>query len=404
MIVDPRRKDAHMSAVRKLILVDPNDRSRAELLEQIRSLGSIVVVETLKSYDGVPDAVRRIEFDILLIVLDSDLELGLEAARLVRSADPVAAILPACHNPDGPTILKALRVGAHEFLPLPSDPEEILGSIDRLLHEDTGSEGSSKLIAVTGASGGIGTSTVAVNLACTLAKAPGRSVALVDLDLILGTVDTMLDIVPDQTLVDVVTDAQRLDPTLLRRAMTRHESGAHILPGPSAMKDAARVEPEALRHVLELLKQSYSFVVVDTSKAFQATDFVAFDLAETIFLITQLDLCSLRNSARLIQLLKECEDMVSRAQVIVNRVGSDLNAISLKKAEETLGLKLKWQIPNASNLFGPARLKGVPIEVEGAGSRADRAFREIAQSFAPIHTPGGSKPKRKLARIATLFT
>ena len=127
---------------------------------------------------------------------------------------------------------------------------------------------------------------------------------LADFDLVLGSVDACLDIIPDNSSAGRRPELDRLDLTLLKRSLTRHSSGLYVLPHPVAMEDAAKIDPEALRRVLGLLKAAFPTVVIDTSKGLQSSDFVAFEMADVILVVVQLDLTCLRNTARLLHLFR----------------------------------------------------------------------------------------------------
>ena len=214
---------------------------------------------------------------------------------------------------------------AREFLPLPTEPSELLESLKRLIrpraetHSEPGATAGPRSSRSPAPPGGIGCTTLAVNLATTLAKASSQEAILVDFDLMLGSVDACLDIIPDQTLQGVVQNIDRLDLTLLKRSMTRHSSGLYVLPHPVAMEDAAKIDPEALRRLLDMLKAAFPTVIIDTSKGLQSADFVAFEMADVILVVLQLDLTCLRNTARLLQLFQQFEGFTERVQLVVNR-------------------------------------------------------------------------------------
>ena len=140
---------------------------------------------------------------------------------------------------DGSLILQAMRAGAKEFLTQPVRIEDLLapwgGSASVASAAARSRPRGSQVIAVAGATGGVGTTSLAVNLGCVLAKDDRNSVALVDLDLCLGDADVFLDTIPDYTLVDVAQNVTRLDFTLLKRSLTKHSSGLY----PAAAAGAA---------------------------------------------------------------------------------------------------------------------------------------------------------------------
>ena len=125
------------------------------------------------------------------------------------------------------------------------------------------------MIAVCGATGGVGTTSLAVNLGCALAANAKNSVCLVDLDLSLGDADVFLDTIPDYTLVDVAQNVTRLDFTLLKRSLTKHSSGLFLLPRPVQLEDAAHVTPEDLQRMIGLLKATFTHLILDLVEGLQ---------------------------------------------------------------------------------------------------------------------------------------
>ena len=178
--------------------------------------------------------------------------------------------------------------------------------------------------------------------------------------------------------------------------MTRHPSGLYMLPHPTAMEDSAKLDPDALRRVLMMLKAAFPTVIIDTSKGLQSSDFLAFEMADVILMVVQLDLTCLRNTARLLHLFHQFEGLTERVRLIINRVGSHESEISLKKAEETLRMPISWHIPNATKVFHAARAKGVPIDTVAPGSRAHQSILEIARTLRPFPVPEEAKPRRGL--------
>ena len=253
-----------------------------------------------------------------------------------------------------------------------------------------------QIITVTGAAGGVGCTSLAVNLATSLAANREHETLLLDFDLMFGSVDACLDIIPDHTLATVVQNFDRLDLTLLKRSLIRHASGLYVLPHPVALEDAAKIEPDTLKRLLGLLRAAFPSLVIDTSKGLQSADFVAFEMADVILMVIVLDLTCLRNTARLLNLFHQFEGMAERVKLVVNRAGSVESEISLKKAEETLKMPISWQIPVATKPFQNARIRGVPLGEVAAGTRPHQAILEIAQALRPDPSSESVKPRKGL--------
>ena len=168
------------------------------------------------------------------------------------------------------------------------------------------------VIAVTGATGGVGTTSLAVNLGCALAADKDNSVVLVDLDLCLGDADVFLDTIPEYTLSDVAQNVARLDLTLLKRSLTKHDTGLYLLPRPVQLEDARLITPDDLTRVIGLLEGHVHALIIDTSKSFNALDMLALSQADEVLLVTQLDLPCLRNVVRLMMSFKDTASSTRR--------------------------------------------------------------------------------------------
>lgn len=393
-----------MTGTIRTLLIDPREETRGELLGLLAGLGKLRLLEPCASYESAARALAERAPGVVVVVLDADPAEALGVLEAALKADPSAAVLPASRARDSDLILRAMRAGAREFLTLPAGLSELEGAIERLLPKGgpaTPAAGKgAQILAIAGATGGVGCTTLAVNLATALARREGHSAVLADFDLLNGSVDASLDLVPDHTLLDVSQNIERLDQTLLTRSLTRHASGLLILPPPAALQDVARIEPEALRRVLDMLKAGFDSVVIDTSKGLQASDFVAFEEATAILLIVQLDLICLRNSARLLDLFRQYEGLIDKVRVVVNRLGSSDSEVGIKKAEQALGRPIAFRVPNAFKVFDAARSRGVTLEEEAAGCRAHKALQEMAQAFLP---PPAEPARPRRGRFAAFF-
>jgi pilus assembly protein CpaE len=386
----------------QVLLVDPIDESRQALQKLLGGIPNLWISEVCPAYNVAAKRVAEVVPTLVIVNIDEDPAKAVNLISTINQNNPGVAILPASSVRDSSMILRVVRAGAREFLTLPTTADDLTATMKRLIHRREDTPGAPpvpkgpQVIAVTGAAGGVGCTTLAVNLASILAKASPDEVVLADFDLMLGSVDACLDVVSDHTIQGVVQNIDRLDLTLLKRSMTRHPSGLYVLPHPVTMEEAAKLDPEALRRVLVLLKAAFPTVVLDTSKGLQSSDFVAFETADVILVSMQLDLTCLRNTARLLQLFLQFEGFTEKVRLVANRVDSQESEISLKKAEETLRMSVSWQVPNSTKSVHAARAKGVPIDVVAPGSRVHLSMMEIAKGLRPAPSAEPSKPRRGL--------
>jgi pilus assembly protein CpaE len=407
-----------MTNVLRLAIVDPHDSSRESLKAMLLGMDVVWLEAECSRYEFFADVVGQTHPDVGVVVLENDAEKGLRLIEELQRTAPACSILVVSNSSDGQIILKAMRAGAKEFLAQPVRFEDLVVSIERIGNQRHGSgEGKTRgstVIAVCGSTGGVGTTGLAVNLGCTLAQKPAHTVALVDMDLALGDADVFLDTIPDYTLVDVAQNISRLDFTLLKRSLTRHSTGLYLLPRPIQLQDTTLITPDDLHRVIGLLKATFSHLIFDLSKSYNPIDMVAMQAAEHILLVTQLDLPCLRNVVRLLASLDEIEGLKEKVKVVVNRVGLESGQISMKKAQETIGRDIYWQVPNDYRVMSEIRNNGIPLHEVAprsgiaqsilgladalGGTRASESEEAVAAPTASrwlSFWPARSKPKTK---------
>jgi len=276
-----------------------------------------------------------------------------------------------------------------------------------------GSKVESKVIAVLGSRGGVGCTSIAVNLGACLAQDPSHNAALIDLDLALGDADIAVEVtgVENISIADLARNIERLDMNFLRRAMAKHEdTGLAILPHPLEISEMAVIHEGHVERILNLLRMSYSHLILDLSKCLQPTDLMGLRMADVIMLVAQLELSSLRNVVRLIHWIGQFEEsLAEKIRVVLNRVGSESEeGISLKKAEEVVGKPIFWQIPNDSRAVIAARVAGQPLIRHNPRSRAQVAIQSLAlalagKSVAPAPQPQADSKSSKSKSIFGMF-
>ena len=354
-----------MSNVLRLAIVDPNDHSREKMKSMLLGMDIVWLDAECSRYEFFADVVEQSNPDAVMICMDGGPDRAIALMEKIRSSAPDCLIFAVSSSTDGQMILKSIRAGAREFLPLPIDVEEMHNALQRALQSKYGSGDNRargcKVIAVAGATGGVGCTSIAVNIGCNLARKPENSVALVDLDLALGDADVFLDSIPDYSLVDVTENVSRLDFQLLRKSLSKHSSGLYLLPRPVQLQDLDLINPDSLRRVFGLLRASFSHVVIDMSKSFSHVDLTALEMSNEIVMMVQLDLPCLRNMVRLLMSLQQMESIRDKIKVVVNRAGLESGQISLKKAKETIGREVFFQIPNDYRTMVEMRNNGQPL-------------------------------------------
>ncbi len=389
--------------MQRVAIVDPLDATREPLRNLLLGVDSVWLEAECARYEFFFDVINQSTPDAVIVALDADKTKALQLIAQLASEYPDMPILAV--SSDDRAILQAMQRGAKFFLNQPVVLEELLTALRRLPEPGGGGGGGGdprtggsdqgtrkrpvqqgcQVLAVLGSRGGIGCTSLAVNLGCTLAQDRGNSVALVDLDLALGDADVALDLIPDTTLADVALNIERLDMNFLRRALVTHEAtGLSLLAHPMQMQDIGLIHEDHLQRLLNLLRASYTHLILDLSKGLTPTDLTALRIADTILLVAQLELSSLRNVVRMLLTLGTEEGLGDKVKVIMNRVGADYQEgdISLEKAEETIGKPIFWQIPNDSKAMIGSRNAGVPLIQHAPKSKVQQSLVGLAAALS----------------------
>lgn len=380
-----------MKDVQRIAIVDPSDSTREPLRNILLGVEAVWLEAECSRYEFFIDVARQSCPDAVVIALDSDHQKALQLIQQLTIEFPHMPILAVSARGDGQSILQALRAGAKEFLTAPVVLEELLLALQRLRANrpagDTSNpingatRGESLVVSVVGSKGGVGCTSLAVNVACNMAQDQKQNVALVDLDLALGDADVALDLIPDYTLADVAVNVDRLDMQFLRRSLCKHESGLSLLPHPVQMEDISLIHEEHLGRVIGLLRASYSHLVFDLSKRFTPTDLTAMRMSDVILLVAQLELTSLRNVVRMLHTMDKEDGLGDKVRVVMNRVGGDDGDITLEKAQETIGKPIYWQVPNDFKAMLGARNSGVPLLTHAPRTKVHQSLVGLANAL-----------------------
>ncbi len=389
-----------MKNILRAAIVDPNDLSRSAIKRLLLGIDTVWLEAECSHYDFFTDVVTQTQPDLAIVSLDADSEKALELVHRITSQLPECHVLVVSSSQEGSLILRAIRNGAREFLSYPIQIEEFLGALERIQHSQAGrSKAQTKpcqVMTVAGAGGGVGCTALAVNLACSFArKSEENHVVVVDLDLALGDADVWLDIVPDYTIQDVAENIERLDYSLLKRSLSKHETGVCLLPRPIQLDTRPSLSSEQLRRVLAMLKATFTHLIIDISKTYNPLDWTVIEASDLVLLITQLDLPCLRNVVRLVQLFEQHEGLLDKLRVIVNRMGLEDSEISLNKAAETIGREIMWQVPNDYATMVASRNNGIPLLKYAPRAKVTRSIDELAHALDPSEQAEGEQAEAK---------
>jgi pilus assembly protein CpaE len=300
---------------------------------------------------------------------------------------------------------EALESDVSDVLLLPQLTENVVFAIRKASHagrklQAQGGHGRrGRIVTVFSPKGGTGKTSVATNLAAALAKHQGKRTLLLDLDLQFGDAAIMLGLEPDKTIYDLVVAPGELDSEKLAGYTTRHACGLDILPAPLRPEDAELVTEAKLGRLLEVARDSYDVIVVDTSPFFHGPMLATLDRTDELLMLCGLDVPTLKNVRLSLQTLDLLSFPTARIRFVLNRANSKVG-MSKKEVEGALDMKVAYEMP--SDRAVPVSVnRGNPAVLGDAGSEFAGAVKRLAQGLAkPEPAAAGKKAKRGLFSLA----
>lgn len=307
--------------------------------------------------------------DILLLELDElrPQQTFNHICTLLKTSPELEVFLTASRT-DPQVLLDAFRHGVKEFLPQPLTRQEVEPALARFEERLKGKTAGAaveagRVICVFGARGGVGTSTVATNVAISVKLARQReSVAIADLDMHGGDLGLLLDLRATQGLKHLSEDVSRLDDTIIKSTMVTHASGVHFLASGYEGCDEAEPKPGSAMRVIGLLRSLYQHVVVDCGHVLDPVVREAVDCADRVVLVTTLSLPAIRRAKRWLEALRASRYPTSKVVVVINRYSNDHKAL-LDETERMLDLKVSGLIPNDYATANEAVNHGQPLSI-----------------------------------------
>ncbi len=370
-----------------LAIIDSDATARESIEATLKPFSDAVAI--VGAADNFSAGLRLIEkHSPNLVMLEvSDIQRGMQEVQHITSKFPRTSVIVSSSEKSSDWILSLMRAGAVEYMLRPLTQEELklaLQKVGRFIFSKAGAEAPrGRIISVYYPTGGMGTTTVAVNLAASLAS-EGTKVALVDLNLYSGDVGTFLDVNPTYTLSSVTSNIERLDANFLMSVMTRHSSGPFVLTEPNEVDDAISITPEQVNRILTFLRGVFTYVVVDCGGPLAGCNMAIFESSDLILFTTALSLPALKNSKRYLSAMERKGLRKDRLKLVVNRYLPKAD-IQVKDAEKVLGHTVFQTIPNDYVDVVNSINKGMPVVKLSPGSSVSKAVASLAELVAKQH-------------------
>jgi pilus assembly protein CpaE len=387
----------------RVIIVDDVAETRENVKKLLQFESDIDVVATARTGKEAIQVTQEMSPDVVLMDINMPDMDGIAATETIRQRMPFVQVVVLSVQGDQNYMRRAMLVGARDFLTKPPMPDELVAAIRRagkMAHEErsksshafvaapssggqpviSGRSSHGKLIMVYSPKGGTGCTTIAVNLAMALHNEETRAV-IVDANLQFGDVALFLNEQGKNTVLDLASRAEELDPEIVEEVMIKHAaSGIHVLASPSRPEHGEQVNAEQFSKLLRYLRQLYGYVVVDTSTYLNDVVLGVLDLADSIVLVTTQDIPSIKNDRLFLDLMLNLSVPLDKVAFVMNKFDKRI-AITAEKVGENLKQEVMAVIPLDERTVIPAVNRGVPFMLDNKTQPAARGIYTLAEAL-----------------------
>ncbi|WP_270886489.1 AAA family ATPase [Pedococcus sp. 5OH_020] len=331
---------------------------------------------------------------LMVIGPDIDMQSACDLSELARVERPELGVILLRRRVDVAVLGQALRAGIREVLTA-DDLTGLAEGVRRSLelsakvagHVTEGGTAEGRIVTVFSAKGGVGKTTFSTNLGAYLAS-QGSKVLLMDLDLAFGDVAISLQLLPQNSMSDLIAMGGHVDAQGLSSIVTKHESGLDVAAAPSEPSDADRIPGALVGEALRVARRHYDYVVVDTPPAFTEHVLAAFDVSDLLILIATLDIPAVKNLRLSLDTLDLLGNPRESRVVVLNR--SDAK-VGLRSEDVVAAIRQDIAVMVPSSPAVPASInRGVPIVLDEPKHPVSGALRELADRFVKVQANSGA--------------
>lgn len=342
-----------MSNAFTILIVGADPKLSAEIESALESLDEVRgVVYSIPEPRQAIEAARSRAPELVILEMTADLSALAAFANELGIISPDTTLAGAFRDdvfgndvPESTYLIEALHAGVKDFLHRPVSMTELRSLIARLSRPTVREESTGTIVSFVSNKGGVGKSTLSVNVACGLAKRHPDRVLLIDASLQMGVCASMLDLEPRTSLTDAVQERHRLDATLLRRLAVRHPCGLHLLAAPANAVDAAEVDDDVMSRILTLARRSYDYVIVDTFPMFDRVIVAILDMSDRTYVVTEAGVPVLQGGVKLVQLLNRIGFPDDRLKIVLSRHLKIAGGLTPAEVSRRLGRTIDHVIP-----------------------------------------------------------
>jgi len=384
----------------KVLIVDDIPETREHLSKLLSFEREVDVVGTAASGEEAIRLAMELRPDVIVMDINMPEMDGIAAAEIISQRLPTSPIIMMSVHGEAEHLKRAMLAGAREFLVKPFSSDEFSTSIKRVYERETvrrqqlqaaasapadgqptTDQADHQVIAVFSPKGGSGRTTIAVNLALALHRETGTRVGLVDANLQFGDVGVLLNLNPKNRSVADAIGGGEPDKDIVESVMVSHSTGIRVLLAPPSPEGADLVTPAYLRKIVELLKESHDYVVVDLPSGLNDHTLTVMDFADQIVVVSALEITTIKNVRLFLEVADQLDYDRAKLRLIINR-SDTAQGIRIGDVEASIRRPVDGTIVSDGRLAVLAVNRGVPFVVSHPEAALSRDVIKLARTVA----------------------
>src|SRR5512135_1054435 len=399
----------------RVLIVDDIPETRENVRKLLAFETDVEVIGVAATGREAVQLARELQPNIVMMDINMPDMDGITAVEMITRDVPISQVIMMSVQSEADYLRRSMLAGARDFLTKPFTSDELISTIRRvhrmgqtrgpMVAQKTAmqtvpaqasrssinlpvlSERNGSVIVVFGPKGGIGTTTIAVNLAIALQQRPDTSVALVDASLQFGDVGVLLNLQPTRNIGDLIETINDLDADSINTVAMAHASGIKVLLAPARPEVADLVQPEHLKIILDALTQSFDYVVVDSASVINEMILTAMDRAVRIVLVATPDIPTIKNARLFFEITDALNYEPNKIMLVLNKMDKR-SRISAQMIEENVKHPVSVQIPTDDAMVLNSINDGVPFMADSRTKPIAQAIQQLADRIvAEVSTP-----------------
>lgn len=368
----------------KVVIVDDSDETRNNVKMLLSFEKDIEVIGEAVNGEEAVFIAREAKPDVVLMDINMPVMDGIKATEEIALNIPESTVIIMSVQGENEYMKKAMSAGARDFLTKPFSGDELVKTVRKTYETECrrreknvgvkpAEEVKSTVVTVFSTKGGVGKTTIASNLAVSIARATKKRVALLDLDLQFGDVAIMLNVSVKNTISDLIKEVNQLDADMMEEYLVTHFSGVKVLPAPIKPEYAEYITAAHVEKIINTLKDYYHYIIVDTSASFHETVLASLDMSDRILFVSTLDLPTIKNIKAGLDVMETLRYPKEKINIILNKA-SEQFGIKYKDFENTLKYPIWSYIPEDSQTVITSANKGFPFVMTRTETKVAKAI------------------------------